>query len=140
MTYSFIKDNIDQNMIKDVGEYIWTPDVVFFVKSDPHKLIVIDHKVTIEKFGNISLSGGMDLLEANETYSGKENPLTLTSTYKGDFVCTFNGMYSYPFDQEHCQVDFYLSGKAKFQSLLFPFKITNHGPDYVAQYAVNIYI
>ena len=140
LTYNFLKNDIDQNTMSDIGGRIWMPEVVFLVQSDPDKSMMIDHKVSLEKLGNVSISGGMDSLHANETYSGKENPLTLISTYKGDFVCTFDGMYSYPFDQENCQVEFYLSGKANYQTLLFPHDMLNNGPNYVGQYNVRSWI
>ena len=86
LTYNYLKDNINQNTMSDIGGSIWVPEVVFLVQSDPDKSMMIDHKVSIEKLGNFTIAGGMDSLHANETYTGMENPLTLISTYKGDCV------------------------------------------------------
>ena len=140
LTYNFLKDDIKHNTMRDVGERIWVPEVKFLVQSDQDRSIMVDHKITLQKLGNVSISGAMDSLHANETYTGKDNPLTLTSLYKGDFVCTFAGIYAYPFDQQHCQVQFYLSGKANFHTLLFPYHITNIGPNSVGQYDVRNWI
>ena len=87
---------------------------------------MIDCKVTLKKLGNVSLCRAMVSLHANEIYAARDNPLTRTLLYKGDLVCTFEGIYSYSFDQEHCQFQLYLFCKANFQTLVFLYNMINY--------------
>ena len=74
----------------------------------------------VEKKGNARMSAGIDSLDANETYTGGENPITLKAMFQGVFVCSFDDIASYPFDTEYCFVELYISGSENNFTVLIP--------------------
>ena len=135
LTYNFLhKDHMD-NAQKNLKGKIWTPSIHLALRKDQSS-IEINTMYTIMKQGNATLVGGMGSLTTNETYAGADNPIMLYSVYQGDFICTFLGIDRYPFDIEHCSVEFYISGHNKKLARLIPCKIINPGPATVGQYDV----
>ena len=49
-------------------------------------------------------------LHANETFKGTENPILMRNFFQVDFICSFDNIKLYPFDEESCQLKFYISG------------------------------
>ena len=135
LSYNFLHKDHRDNAHKNLKDKIWTPSIHLAMRKD-QRSIEINTIYTIKKLGKANVVGGMDLLTSNETYSGADNPIMLYSVYQGDFICTFLGIDRYPFDIEHCSVEFYISGHNNKLARLIPSKITDIGPFTVGQYDV----
>ena len=110
--------------------------MVFLILRDQTASIEIDREVTIQKRHNATISGDLHHLNVNETYKGSDNPITMTSLFQGDFICTFSGISRYPFDTQECSVELYIPGTANNLTRLVPTSISNEGPSSVGQYDV----
>ena len=58
------------------------------------------------------MSGGTDILDVFETYSGDVTPLVMFSEHNMQFFCNFESIKDYPFETQECFLYFYLSGSA----------------------------
>ena len=135
--YNFLKKNENKNVLDTDKKTIWLPKLKFIILRDLSMPIVMDEIVTIRRSGNAVMSAGMQSLHSNETYLGIENPITMRTLYQGDFVCSFEGIVSFPFDSHQCSVEFYISGVANNMTDLIPGNLTDQGPSSVGQYRVR---
>ena len=138
LSYNFLQEDADENSLTEIENIIWTPSLTFSIKSDPTKSLEVDRQIRIEKKGHAFMDGGLEHIQANESYPGSENPITLDVRKQGDFFCEFNNIVSYPFDTEECSVSFYISGSKNNLTKLKPvLPIGNVGPSSVGQYSVQ---
>ena len=74
--------------------------------------------MTIKKNGSFVISP-MDKLSNNHIYDGKENYISVSRNYTTDFECKYK-MHYYPFDIQHCIMEFILgvSKKKLIQALI----------------------
>ena len=62
--------------------------------------------MTILRNGSFVISP-MDKLYNNHLYNGNENYLSISRNYTTDFECNYK-MHYYPFDIQHCTMEFIL--------------------------------
>ena len=79
----------------------------------------------------------MEAVQADETYEGGDNPITMSSVYQGDFICRFDAIRRYPFDNQICSVKFFIQGVQTNFVHLSPKTIFDNGPFEVGQYQVQ---
>ena len=135
LAYNSFKSDFHKNSIKSA---IWTPTLTFLVQNDQTKSIEEDRHITIEKLGPAFMNGGIEYLQANESYTGSENPITLVIRYQGKFFCDFTDIVSYPFDIETCSIGLYISGTmTSFTELVSSLPVAYLGPAAVGHYSVK---
>ena len=136
LKFNFLKTDNNSNMIADPKENIWIPDAIFLrLKGQSNPIIMYEH-TSVEKKGTAKMSAGMDVLQANETYEGADNPITISSVYQGDFICSFDTIW-YPFDNQKCSVKTFLNSADADFVYFSPQKIIDKGPSKVGQYQVK---
>ena len=86
------------------------------------------------------MSGDMNLLQAEELYSGTENPIILRRTYQNFFVCKFDTIKSYPFDAQECQIRIYISGTGQSLTRLVGKYLKSFASTSVDQYEIREWI
>ena len=57
-----------------------------------------------------TMSADMDSLHPNESYKGSENTIQKKTFHQAEFICSFENITSYPFDDQNCYIQFYISG------------------------------
>ena len=92
---------------------------------------------TVERKGQVEMSANMDALHVNETYEGGDNPISMSSVYQGDFMCSFDAIRRYPFDIQFCSVKVFIQGAQTNFVNLSPQTIIDNGPSEVGQYQVK---
>ena len=107
--FNFLKKNEQRNLISTKAK-IWKPDVAFLILEDQKYQKELFTKVTVKKEGEPSIPIKMNSLHYNETYKGKENPIFMRNLYQCRFVCSFETVKYYPFDEQICEMKFYISG------------------------------
>ena len=117
---------------------MWIPEVQFIILAE-HK--ILSTELTVERTGQATLSSDMDSLHPKETYKGSENTIHHHSVHQVKFICTFENITLYPFDEENCKIQFYIPGTNNMLANLIPALLiteTNaHPPSSVGQYAIN---
>ena len=137
LTYRFIKTDSNKNVIQRGNSDFWIPEVKFSILLDQTKSIEVDRRILVKKQGAVSMTGGMDVLHPNETYSGNENTLTLEVMYQANFFCDFAGIAMYPFDVQECTISLQISGASNNLTRLIAMPIQDQGPSSVGQYDVT---
>ena len=136
VAFNFLKNDLMKNVIQNSKGNIWIPDVFFSMLRGQSRMVSKYSTISVEKKGNVTMSAGLESLQANETYAGGENIITMKALYQGDFVCTFFDIAMYPFDKQQCNVYLYLAGNDNV-TYLKPNKIEYLGQDSIGQYEVK---
>ena len=134
--FDFLKQDSNKNMVGNSRGNIWTPEPIFSMLKDQSKPIKTYERITIERKGKPTMSALMDDLQANETYEGGENPITIRAVYQGDFICSFEGITRYPFDSQQCDIHIFISDSETNLTRLIPASLSDRGPSAVGQFQV----
>ena len=87
-------------MKKNESDMIWTPQIKFsLLKKD--SLEKLEKQIVIEKNGRPSKSNEHSI-SPNEAYEGYENIIEIKTLLQGVFICPYNSITEYPFDEEKC--------------------------------------
>ena len=110
--YTFLKDQMEMNVVKRANwTSIWLPDLTFTtLTGDAENVKIIDKNIYIRKMGEPELSSDVDEISVHEIYSGTENKIYYSILSQATFSCPFNSIKNYPFGDEECNFDFYISG------------------------------
>ena len=79
----------------------------------------------------------MEAVQAKDTYEGVDNPITMSSVYQEDFICSFDAIKRYPFDKQICSVTLFIHDAETDFVHLSPQTIIDNGPADVGQYQVK---
>ena len=80
----------------------------------------------------------MDSLHPNESYRGSENSIYKKTIHQAEFICSFENINNYPFDEQYCTIQIYISGTDNELTNLNPGILNTNGtPSSVGQYAVQ---
>ena len=111
--FTFLKEQMEMNVIKgDNWTDIWVPDLTFTILTgDTEKVKVIDENIYIRRLGEPTLTGDVNSTWVEEKYQGAEKAeLTYSLLSQATFTCPFSSIKFYPFGDEECRFQFYISG------------------------------
>ena len=110
LMFFFLKDDQYKNQIKpNESAKIWTPQIDFLLlKKD--SLQKLKEQITVKKKGEATKSD-VDSVVPKEIYAGNENIIEIKRLYQGVFICDFDSITEYPFDEERCNLYIDCSGE-----------------------------
>ena len=100
----FIKNDKEKNVIDDK---IWIPDIIF--GNQKEFISEFKGKLKVSKEGK-HVSNSREVLNMEEVYEGSENAIAMKNSYQIKFICSFDNIDLYPFDQEFCSSTLSLLG------------------------------
>ena len=115
--FNFLKNNEERNLISSKA-HIWKPNVNFLILKDQKDQEKLFTKMSVKKEGAPSISPKMNNVQYNETYRGKENPILMTNLHQSKFICSFETIKFYPFDEQVCEMKFYIAGSDQDLAIL----------------------
>ena len=83
------------------------------------------------------MSGGMESLTQNETYQGSENEIQMKVKNRGEFICIFSNIDLFPFGEQNCSIELFVSGSDNSLTNLKPSVLKYNGPSSVGQYVIE---
>ena len=135
LTFRFLKDNPFYNELnQQTKDKIWLPDLQFSYLHDGQQSIrTLQRRIFIKKENTPRLSKDIDFMKYFEMYEGSENSLVYISLYKATFSCSFSNIGQYPFGEEVCTMNFFLTGIDNALVSINLTKFSNEGPTEVSK-------
>ena len=126
-----------KNMIKTKeSETMWKPLLQFNLLKWKNTLEILESQIFVEKMGRPNkLKNEDDNTWSNEVYAGKENPLEMEILYQGVFICPYDEISKYPFDESRCSISMECNGERCDRINLNPGKL-HIIPESFGQYQV----
>ena len=93
--------------------------------------------MSVKKEGEPSISPKMDNVQYNETYKGKENPILMTNLYQSKFICSFETIKYYPYDEQVCEMKFYIAGSDQDLAILIKKILKTYVPPTVDEHVIK---
>ena len=118
--YVSLKDDENMNFFED-HKIIWTPSVGFF-HWRPLEAMDYGTKMLIQKNTDIgpTLSAGIDSIEIQEVYFGRDHYLKYVTKQRAKFLCNFDKIRYYPHGHQECSMGFYIKGHANNMTYMVP--------------------
>ena len=104
LKFMFIKNDKEKNVIDDK---ICIPDIIF--GNQKEFISEFKGKLKVSKEGK-HVSNSREILNMEEVYEGSENAIAMKNSYQIKFICSFDNIDLYPFDQEFCSSTLSLLG------------------------------
>ena len=131
LKFMFIKNDKEKNVIDDK---IWIPGIIF--GNQKEFISEFKGKLKVSKEGK-HVSNSREVLNMEEVYEGSENAIAMKNSYQIKFICSFDNIDLYPFDQEFCSINIVNAGTANKFINLNPLKVQHFGLKSIAQYTVR---
>ena len=99
-----------KNLItKDELKNIWTPQIKFsLLEKDSFEQL--EEQITVEKNGRPTKNNEFSI-SPNEVYEGFESIIEMKTLVRGVFMCPFDSIKEYPFDEEKCNLELKCNGE-----------------------------
>ena len=136
--FNFLKHRERQNLINSYDN-IWKPDVNFLILEDQKYQDKLYTKITVKRMGEPSISPRMDSVQYNETYEGKDNPIIMRNLYQSKFICDFETIKFYPFDEQTCRMKFYIAGSGEDLAILIKKELKVFAPTTVDEHVIRMW-
>ena len=110
LVYNNLKRKIDLNVLTPSQQVsIWSPQIIFDNTKTKKKSTLKDATVRILPNPRFTYKKA-DITSTNNVYlfNGMENKIEISQVYDIDFICQYD-MLLYPFDTQHCNMDFVLT-------------------------------
>ena len=123
-------------MEKDDQYKIWIPPA-FFENTKDSDEIVNDHRSSayVTRNGSFELVD-MDMVYNTEIFRGDENFITLSRSYRQEFICIYQIAW-YPFDTQRCRIVLSLLGNSGEFVNLITGKLAYLGPEDLTIYFIK---
>ena len=133
LQYKFLKSN---SMLFTLSKnQIWHPKFQFSNLRKPMRTGRGDAEISVLKEATSSVNQKNELV-MEETYSGNENRIVMTTPYQTETFCAFNNINDYPFDEEICYIEtLLLTDDEIFLNLTTT--VIDSGPSEVSRYVVK---
>ena len=119
--YASLKDDENSNFFEKTAFKIWIPSIGFFQhKAD--KTLDFGTRMLVQKNLNIrpTLSAGIDSIDFQEVYSGRDHYLKYITKQRVQFLCQFDKIKNYPHGNQECSMGFYVKGHSNNMTDLIP--------------------
>ena len=131
LKFDFLKESKENNVI---NEGIWIPKFRFGNQKKWHGEYPGDLQVLRE--GKMT-ENSRTQLTMKQLYEGSENTITMETNYQINFICSFDNIGLYPFDNEFCNIDIYNSRPGHKFIRFIPKNKEYFGKRLVGQYTVE---
>ena len=139
LKYRFLKDNSFYNELnQETKDKIWLPDLQFsFLHDGAQSITALQKRIFVRKETTPRLSQDIDFTKYYEVYEGSENHIVYISLYKATFSCSFANIGQYPFGEDICTMDFFLTGIDNNLVSINLSKFTDQGPTEVGKFLIK---
>ena len=100
----------DKNTLRQKDyEKTWLPRIQF-IHTEKEIDFLMEIFVSKNTSARVAMSGQTDDIDVKEIYQGSENPLNIVLKKRIKFTCNFDNIAHYPFQDQICQLSFYVPG------------------------------
>ena len=96
-----------------------------------------EYEAFVIRRGKPQLDADIDNIQANEIYTGKDNPLKISIKERMKFSCSFDNIKNFPFGKQKCSLKLLVLGVANYMTTVRARTVGNMGPTVVGQYVIN---
>ena len=131
-----LKTEADKNTLRQKDyQKIWLPEIQF-IHTEKEIDFQMEIFVSKNSSARVVMSGQTDDINVKEIYQGSENPLNIVLKKRIRFTCNFDNIAHYPFQDQICQLSFYIPGADNKLTNLSVENFDNLGPARFGQYLV----